>query len=89
LADLTGHGGPAQSPHPAGEEVTQAPTGPRGSPGVSPRPALAPGMTQEEALGNKGTEQPLRPSQWRMDFRESPPGSRTPSVRKTSTPHPS
>lgn len=45
-------------------------------------------MTQEEALGNKGTQQPLRPSQWLMDFRESPPGTRTRSVGKTTTRQP-
>ncbi|MBZ3889945.1 putative cation-transporting ATPase 13A4 [Sciurus carolinensis] len=43
-------------------------------------------MTQEEAFGNKGTEKPLRPSQWRMDFRKSLPGNRTQSVTETSTP---
>lgn len=83
---LPGHGDPAKSPHPAGKEVTQAPRRPRGSPGVSPSQASAPGMTQEEALGNKGTEQPLRRSQWRTDFRESRPGTRTQSVRQTTTP---
>lgn len=43
-------------------------------------------MTQEEARSNKGTEQPLRPSQWRMDFRKSLLGTRTRSVGQTSTP---
>lgn len=38
--DLPGHGSPANSPHPAGEEVTQAPRRPAGSPGVSPSPVL-------------------------------------------------
>lgn len=40
-------------------------------------------MTQGEALGNKDTGKPLRPFQWRMDFRKSPPGTRTQSVRQT------
>lgn len=84
--DLPGHGSPAYSPHSAGEEVTQAPRRPAGSPGVSPSPAPAPGMTQEEARSNKGTEQLLRPSQWRMDFRKSLLGTRTWSVGQTSTP---
>lgn len=43
-------------------------------------------MTQDDALSNKDTEKPLRPSQWRMDFRENPPGTRTQSVRQTTTP---
>lgn len=43
-------------------------------------------MTQEEALGNKDTGKPLRPFQWRMDFRKSPPGTRNRSVRQTTTP---
>ena len=43
-------------------------------------------MTQEEAGSNQGTEQPLRPSQWRMDFRKSLPGTRTRSVGQTSAP---
>ena len=66
--DLPGHGSLAYSPHSAGKEVTQAPRRPAGSPGVSPSPAPAPGMTQEEARSNKGTEQPLRP-----DFLEEIP----------------
>lgn len=82
--DLPEAGSPAYSPHPAGEEVTQAPGSPW-EPRFSPSPAPAPGMTQEEAPQQQGTEQPLRPSQWRMDFRKSLLGTRTRSVGQTST----
>lgn len=41
------------------------------------------GRDRDAAAGSKGTEQPLRASQWRADFRGRPPGTRTPSGRDT------
>lgn len=56
-----------------------------GEPRVGPSPTSAPAMTQEEALSNKGIEQPPSPSQWRMDFRKSRLGSRSQSVSEITT----
>lgn len=56
-----------------------------GEPRVGPSPTLAPAMTREEALRNKGIEQPPSPSQWRMDFRKSRLGSRSRSVSEITT----